>query len=99
MLSDNDFRDFVVNSTEITTRVRLSPGTKTVADGALWTEEALPSDTLLMSTVMVRNSRKKDYERDANNLAEIAQTALSGARLQIGGDETTGSGFVALRVQ
>jgi CRISPR-associated protein Cmr4 len=98
VLSDNDFRDFVVNSTEITTRVRLSPGTKTVEGGALWTEEALPSDTLLMSMVMVRNSRKKDHERDANDLAVIVGKALSGARIQIGGDETTGSGFVALRV-
>lgn len=99
VLSDDDFRDFVVNSTEITTRVRLSPGTKTVANGALWTEESLPSDTLLMSAIMVRNARKQQDGRPAAELAELTGKALSGARLQIGGDETTGSGFVALRVQ
>lgn len=108
VLSDDDFRDFVVNSTEITTRVRLSPGTKTVASGALWTEEALPSDTLLMSAVIVRDARKvithedKREEKDgrkANTLADLTHQALSGARIQIGGDETTGSGFVALRAQ
>jgi CRISPR-associated protein Cmr4 len=108
VLSDDDFRDFVVNSTEITTRVRLEAAKKTVAQGALWTEEALPSDTLLMSVVIVRDARKvikyKDNReekdgRKADVLADLTRQALSGARIQIGGDETTGSGFVALRAQ
>lgn len=100
VLSNDDFRDFVVNSTEITTRVRLSPGTKTVAEGALWTEESLPSDTLLMSAMFVRKSRKQGSQNSAIMLKTLVANALTtGNRIQIGGDETTGSGFVALRVQ
>lgn len=98
VLSDDDFRDFVVNSTEITTRVRLEAAKKTVATGALWTEEALPSDTLLLSAMVVRKSRKTD--RSAADLKTKIATALTqNNRIQIGGDETTGSGFVALRAQ
>lgn len=100
VLSDDDFRDFVVNSTEITTRVRLSTGTKTVADGALWTEESLPSDTLLMSAMFVRKSRKEGSSNNAAALKKlVADTLTANNRIQIGGDETTGSGFVALRAQ
>jgi len=99
VLNDDDFRDFVVSSTEITTRVRLSPGTKTVADGALWTEEALPSDTLLLSAMFVRQSRKKGSQNNAVDIKNLMSSKLSGQRIQIGGDETTGSGFVALRAQ
>ena len=96
VLPDDDFRDFVVNSTEVTTRVRLDPATKTVQTGALWTQESLPSDTLLMSTIVSRGSR--------NGKAASAQEVLNlmidhglDSRVQIGGDETTGQGFVSLR--
>ncbi len=51
VLSDDDFTEFTVNSTEIVTRVRIDSAKKTVERGALWTQEALPSDTLLMSSV------------------------------------------------
>src|SRR5713226_9030939 len=47
ILSDNDFRDFALNATEIITRVHLDRAKKTVKKGALWTEEHLPTDTLL----------------------------------------------------
>lgn len=100
VLSDDDFRDFVVNSTEITTRIKLKPGTKTVDKdiGALWTEEALPSDTLLLSAMTVRKSRKKDSQADAATIRKMVVDAVTTSRnIQIGGDETTGSGFVALR--
>jgi CRISPR-associated protein Cmr4 len=95
ILPDDAFRDFVQNSTEIVTRVRLDSAKKTVQEGALWTQEALPSDTLLMSAVIVRNARN-----GSNGTAEEVAKWLTEnipARIQLGGDETTGQGMVALR--
>lgn len=103
ILHDNAFRDFVVNSTEVTTRVRLDSAKKTVQQGALWTQEALPSDTLLMSAVIARPTRSSTIKN--GNGAYSAQEVIKWLhnpqiippRIQLGGDETTGSGMVALR--
>jgi len=96
ILPDNDFRDFVVSSTEVTTHVRLVPDTKTVASGALWTEEALPADVLLACTVVARRSRKEGQSYSADDISKWVRDSLPG-RLQLGGNETTGEGIVAHR--
>lgn len=95
ILPDDDFRDFVVNSTEVTTRVRLEPDSKTVASGALWTQEALPADSLLVSAITARRLRNGG-DWDAGNVMSWVQQTMP-ARVQVGGDETTGLGNVALR--
>jgi CRISPR-associated protein Cmr4 len=95
VLHDDAFRDFVVNGTEVTTHVHLDPATKTVKKGQLWTQEALPADTLLMSNVVIRSVRdgsKKTEETVEDWLVKNVQN-----RSQIGGDETTGQGMVALK--
>jgi CRISPR-associated protein Cmr4 len=53
ILPDDAFRDFTQLSTEVIARIRLKPETKTVAEGALWTEEHLPSETLLYAPIFV----------------------------------------------
>lgn len=95
ILSDDDFTEFTINSTEIVTRVRIDSAKKTVERGALWTQEALPSDTLLMSAVNVYASRNGDNFSAADLSKELTESVP--ARIQVGGDETTGQGFVALR--
>ncbi len=93
ILPDNAFTDFVTTSTEVVTRIKIDAATKTVATktvatGALWTQESLPSDTLLMSNVIVTGR------------GDVTPQNVIGAfasRIQIGGDETTGDGFVALK--
>ncbi|MFQ3660505.1 MAG: type III-B CRISPR module RAMP protein Cmr4 [Anaerolineae bacterium] len=98
VLHDTDFRDFVVNSTEITTHVRIDPAKKTVARGALWTREALPSDCLFFSSVQVCDSRNPDIYVTSQQIVEwLMDNANLPHRIQLGGDETTGNGFVALR--
>jgi CRISPR-associated protein Cmr4 len=52
ILSDDDFKDFAENNTEIITRIKIDPKTGTVAKGALFTEELLPTETVLYSLVM-----------------------------------------------
>lgn len=104
VLSDNDFRDFVLYSTELITRIALNQSTKTVEERALWTEEHLPADTLLYAPIYATNERRpieKDQEpRHGLELLQEAQ-ALSqqqaGPYLQLGGDETVGRGFVKVR--
>ena len=95
ILPDDDFREFTKTSTEIVTRVRLDPGTKTVKTGALWTQESLPSDTLLYSSIIVNASRSSN-KMSAEDVFDALQQGYSN-RIQVGGDETTGSGFVAMK--
>lgn len=103
ILPDDAFRDFVVNSTEVTTRVRIVPDSKTVQDGALWTQEALPADTLMVSAVTARRLRVSNGNRPDPFQTGSSEEVLAWLgenlpeRLQIGGDETTGAGQVALR--
>ncbi len=107
ILPDNAFRDFVLNNTEVVTRVRIQPESKTVQDGALWTQEALPADTLLVSTATARQLRAPESDVLGSLSAGTAQAVLEWITnpdnlpryVQIGGDETVGQGLVALNWQ
>jgi CRISPR-associated protein Cmr4 len=46
------FSYFSETATEVTAHTALEPDTKTVKDGALWYEEALPAESLLSSFVL-----------------------------------------------
>ncbi|GIL09189.1 MAG: type III-B CRISPR module RAMP protein Cmr4 [Chloroflexota bacterium] len=100
ILPDDDFRDFTVSSTEIATRVRLDRATKTVDGSGLWTQESLPSDTLLVSPIMFQNARKTGDGRGSSEIKSVVSKIVKDGlkeRIQLGGDETTGQGMVALR--
>jgi CRISPR-associated protein Cmr4 len=96
ILPEDAFRDFTVSGTEIRTHVRLDPAKKTVAEGALWTSESVPSDALFYAPVTFRASRKDKDNRNAEDIAQMTMDTVS-PRIQLGGDETTGQGIVALR--
>lgn len=95
---DNDFRDFVLYSTEVETHVRLDRATKTVDEGALWTTEAVPVETLFCGLLAATRSRYPKVKDDGRSLLAWLTAKLDGKRTRIGGDETTGRGSVALRV-
>lgn len=97
LLPEDDFRDFVLHGTEVQTHVRLAPETKTVAAGALWTSESLPADTLLYAPLLATSSRAKNGPQLTAVQVIEKVTDLGLPRLQLGGDETTGQGIVALR--
>ena len=102
ILPEDDFRDFARYATEVATRIRLNNETKTVDQGALWTEEALPSDALLYAPLYATKPRKGVSQVDTAEkvLKFISGMFANGAkapRLQLGGDETVGRGLVALR--
>ncbi|GCE15842.1 type III-B CRISPR module RAMP protein Cmr4 [Tengunoibacter tsumagoiensis] len=105
ILPENDFRDFVVNATEIITRIRIDRDTKTVKSGALWTEEHLPADTLLYVPMYATNARhnteNKKYQsqlQSARHILDKARTLVESQQgyLQLGGDETVGRGIVRM---
>lgn len=110
VLPENAFRDFTLYATEVVTRVRLDDEKKTVISGALWTEESLPTDTLLY--VPLHATRARSYDRQGNRTAGVPADwyenggagrilrfvqGLELSRLQLGGDETVGRGMVCLR--
>lgn len=95
VLSENDFRDFVVNSTQIETHVKLKQATKTVDEGALWTTESLPPDSLLVSSLIVRATRGSETMDSQTVKKWLVDNVPS--RIQLGGDETTGQGIVVTR--
>lgn len=107
VLPEEAFRDFLLSATEVVTRVRLTPESKTVAPGALWTQEHLPSDSLLYAPIHATKLRVKDHpppladpnprEQARKVLAWVANGQNIRQRIQLGGDETVGRGMVALR--
>lgn len=99
LLPESDFRDFALNATEIITRVRIERATKTVAKGALWTEEHLPAETLLYTPVYAMATRNKDGEKLSAQQVIKAVRDLKGHYLQLGGNETVGRGIVRITWQ
>lgn len=96
VLSDEDFRDFVTTSTEVVARTRLDSKSKTVMPGALWYQEFIPAETMFYALVLAQSSRREQQPMNAPEVLEQFKQ-LAPDRLQIGGDESTGKGFCALR--
>lgn len=106
ILSDVDFRDFVEMSTEVITRTKINNETGTVQEGALFTEEFLPAESVLYalalgSPLFLNNKNKKDvFEPMPENADEEAKCVLNyftenlPKYIQIGGDATIGKGIV-----
>lgn len=100
VLPDNMFRDFVKLSTEVQARIRINNKTKTVDKGALFYEEALPSDSLLYSVVMAHDPAcdsaiRPDGLKTSKDIMEFL-SQIDCKRLQFGGDITIGKGIVHL---
>ncbi|RLG30187.1 type III-B CRISPR module RAMP protein Cmr4 [Methanosarcinales archaeon] len=101
VLSDDDFRDFVNLSTEVVTRTKINPKTGTVESGALFTEEYLPSESILYSLALatpIFNPNKNENEiKDENYVMNFFTNNLPEI-IQIGGNSTLGKGLVRLVV-
>jgi len=104
VLSDEDFRDFVNLSTEVITRTRIDPETGTVKGGALFTEEYLPSETILYSlalTTPIFNGDKGVFKEEGDKKEEdfVMEFFENGVPevMQIGGNATIGKGVVEIK--
>lgn len=88
---DDETMSFLMETaTQIDARVRLKPETRTVADGALWLEESLPSETLLVGLLVADKSRKADHPLAAEDVFQFALGAET--TLQLGGKASVGRG-------
>ena len=114
VLSDEDFRDFVMLSTEVIARTKIDSKKGTVVDGALWYEEYLPTDSILYSLALTTPLFVDDAKKQGTcfeiqnpvsdkNLEEAKEVLTFLTRylpeiIQIGGNATIGKGIVRTNV-
>lgn len=80
-VNDTDFMDFVSNYTEVQTHIKINLDTGTVEEGALWTEEYVPAESIFAFSLVF--------------LEELDFTPPT--TFHLGGDITTGKGFVKVQ--
>ncbi|NPV45036.1 MAG: type III-B CRISPR module RAMP protein Cmr4 [Firmicutes bacterium] len=108
VLPDETFKDFVQLSTEVITRTKIDSESGTVKDGSLFTEEYLPSESILyslalVSPLFVENEAKKGKfkaESTEGEIQKIKDFFVNGLPevMQIGGNATLGKGIVIMKV-
>lgn len=90
ILSDDTFSFLADTATEIRTRIRIERETRIVKDGALWTEENLPTDSVLWGVMGINKARDKT-NLDAKSLSDALPTGETA--IQLGGKHTVGRGL------
>jgi CRISPR-associated protein Cmr4 len=101
MVSDETFRDFVTLSTEVITRNKIDNETGTVKNGALFSEEYLPPETVLFSLLQNGPVNVKDKAtipdelKDAGSVQKFLTDNLPEV-FQLGGNATIGKGIVSI---
>ncbi len=109
VLSDDDFADFVKLSTEVITRIKINNETGTVDQGALFTEEYLPAETVMysiafFSPLFVPEDKKEKIKEKLGNSFDFSEDTTKNffkdlsKILQIGGNETIGKGFIEVNL-
>lgn len=111
VVDDNDFSDFVNLSTEVITRTKIDSKTGTVEDGALFTEEFLPAETVMYSLALAspiftdenkkpnifKAEESKDKgKKEAQKVMDYFIKNLKEV-IQIGGDATLGKGITRIK--
>lgn len=100
VILNDDYADIIKRSTLVQTRIKVNYGKKVVEEGALWTEEFLPEMSMLITLLLIRDSRKGN--KDAREIESLLNNRLTGSGdgkskpfyLIIGGNETLGRGIV-----
>lgn len=99
IVHDDVFGFLLETATEITARIKLDDATKTVADGQLWYEEALPAESILAGIALIA---PPDYVRRRTELTAAAirshLDSLTIGALQLGGKATIGRGLCRVRL-
>ena len=87
VVHDNVLAFLLETATEVTARIRIDDEKKTVADGALWYEEALPAESILSGLMTVQEVKAK-----AEEVRQVI-TEITASPLQVGGNSTVGRGL------
>jgi len=103
ILTDDDFTELVNLSTEVITRTKINVETGTVSDGALFTEEYLPSESVLYSlaipsSIFAEKESKEVFVGEKQDTVAIMDywTGNMPQFMQIGGNATIGKGIVEI---
>lgn len=105
VLNDDDFKDFVNQSTEVITRTKIDNAKGTVAKGALFNEEYLPPETIMYflvfaSPIFQKDDKKKGFfKQNGKNEEELVMEFFEESLpevVQIGGNATIGKGIVKM---
>ncbi|MEO0253783.1 MAG: type III-B CRISPR module RAMP protein Cmr4, partial [candidate division WOR-3 bacterium] len=99
IVHDNVFKDLVKYAVEIRTRIKIDQTTGTVAEGALFTIEFVPAESVFYGFLFVTDPYKKDQSKvnDARGVAEEMRNLLDNSIIQFGGDETLGMGLMKVK--
>lgn len=98
LLNDTDFRDFTVMSTEVITRTKIDNETGTVAEGALFTEEYLPNESVMYTAILTSDEYGKKPNKQLKAAAVMNEVAGKIEEhikhFQLGGNATLGKGIL-----
>ena len=94
ILPDSTFSFLADTATEIRMRIRIDRETRIVKEGALWSEENLPAESVLYGILAVDKSRSKSNLKSANQLSRLIPAGET--QIQIGGKHTVGRGLCRL---
>lgn len=94
VLPNDDFRDFVNLSTEVITRTKIDNDTGTVEQGALFTEEYLPAESVLYTLALVAPEFSKKADKMKEQEVAVFLKKYLPDVMQIGGNATLGKGIV-----
>ncbi len=98
IVSDNVFKDFVNYSVEIRTRIRIDQISGVTKEGALFTQEFVPSNSIFYSFVFIKNPFNKKNGLSKDDVNQKINDFLSEFNiLQFGSDETLGKGLFKLK--
>ncbi len=92
IVPDEAFDFFCELGTEVRARIKIQEQTKTVQEGALWYEEALPAETIMAGLVWCDKVYGTPPVSDADQL--IKKFCSGTINLQLGGNATIGKGLV-----
>ncbi|EGR1964786.1 type III-B CRISPR module RAMP protein Cmr4 [Vibrio cholerae] len=97
VLPDTVFSFLAETATEIRTRIRINQETGVVDNGALWTEESLPAESVLWGVYSVDAPRLNDKNGDKRLM--FNDIINNKPVLQMGGNMGTGNGLVQFIAQ
>lgn len=95
VLADDEFKDFVHFSTEVITRTKIDNTTGTVAQGALFNEEYLPTESIMYSLVLTAPEFRQNEPMTEPEVRKFFSDTINEIKtFQIGANATLGKGIV-----
>lgn len=94
ILPDSLFSFLADTATEIRMRIKINRETRIVKEGALWSEENLPAESVLYGILSVDKSYRRSNAKSADELSSLIPAGET--QIQIGGKHTVGRGLCRL---